>query len=314
MVCKLFLKYLLLIAFSVITVNQVSGQSQVAITIDDVPNTKIFQADKFQSLLLKTLDSVNIPITIFINEEKLVNTDNVAKNTRLLKNWIKRKYITVGNHTYSHSRYSEAGFESFTKDIEKGEVLTKKLSKKYGKPLKYFRFPFNDLGKDSLQHAKIQEHLLRKGYCVTPFTVESIDWMYNAVYEYYLQKNDKANAEEIGEKYVAKTIEYFNYFEAVAMQKYNRPIKHIYLCHDNALNIVFLPEIVSRLRKNNYTFISLDDALQDDVYKQKDLYYKKWGISWIYRWMKSQEERIGLMKKEPSTEDIEGLYGQLIQK
>ncbi len=311
---KPVLKCLLLITFLITTTNRINGQSQVAITIDDVPNTKKFQHDNFQPLLLHKLDSINIPITIFINEDKLNKTDYGSKNTQLLKNWIKRNYITVGNHTFSHFRYSEVGFESFTNDIEKGEVITKKLSKKYHKPLKHFRFPFNDLGKDSLQHAKIENYLLQKGYSITPFTIESIDWMYNAVYEYYLEKNDKASAEEIGQKYVSKTIEYFDYFEAIALQKYNRPIKHIYLCHDNSLNVVYLPELVKQLQKKNYTFISLDDALQDDVYKQKDNYYKKWGISWMYRWMKSQGERSALMKKEPITDEIESLYNNLIQK
>lgn len=311
---KLFFKYLLLITITTLTYNNARGQFHVAITIDDVPNTKIFQADSFKPLLLEKLDSLTIPITIFINENKLNKTGVVSKNKQLLNNWTKRNYITLGNHTYSHSRYSDVGFESFANDIENGEIITKKLAKRAQKSLKYFRFPFNDLGKDSLQHIKIQEYLIHKGYHITPFTIESIDWMYNAIYEYYVQKNDKMSAEEIGKKYVSKTIEYFDYFEAITMQKYNRQIKHIYLCHDNSLNAVYLPELVNALKKKNYTFISLDDALQDDIYKQKDLYYKKWGISWIYRWMMSQEERTTLMKKEPNTDDIENLYNQLIQK
>lgn len=296
--------FFLTILFSI----QMYAQKQVAITIDDIPNTKRFQTDRFQSLLLKKLDSLQLPIAIFINEHKIYETDSVSKNFRLLDDWAKRKYITLGNHSFSHLRYSDVGFTAFSNDIDKGEAISKELAKKYSKPLKHFRFPFNDLGKDSLQHIEIEQYLTQKGYRITPYTVESEDWAYSTVYEYYLAKNDIANARSIGEKYVKKTIEFFEFFEAQATQQYKRPIRHIYLCHDNALNADYLPKIVKLLKAKGYTFVSLDEALQDSIYQQKDNYYKKWGVSWLYRWMKSQKEATAIMKKEPNNEEIESLY------
>lgn len=308
---NVFFKYILLLVL--IVGNDAKCQNQVAITIDDVPNVKKYKKDNYQSLLLNKLDRINIPISIFINEDKLTKTDSLEKNIQLLKKWINRKYVTVGNHTFSHSRYSEVGYENFVRDVEEGEILTKKFSNKYHKDLKYFRFPYNDLGKDSLQHIKIEEYFEKRGYSITPFTIESIDWMYNSVYEYYLENNDFKRAEEIGQNYVAKTLEYFDFFEKLAQKKYNRTIKHIYLCHDNSINEVFLETLIKELKRKSYSFISLEDSLQDDVYKQKDKYYKKWGISWIYRWMKTQEERKSYMLNEPSTQEIEDLYQKLVE-
>lgn len=290
------------------------AQKKVAITIDDVPNTKKFQQDRFQSLLLKKLDSMQLPIAIFINEGKLYETDSVSKNFQLLNDWTKRKYITLGNHTFNHPRYSDVDFDLFAENIQKGESITKELAKKNGKPLKHFRFPFNDLGKDSLQQIKIETYLNQKGYQITPFTVESTDWAFNIAYEYYLAKNDKANAKIIGEKYVSKTLEIFDFFETQATLKYHRPISQIYLCHDNPLNAAYLSKIISVLKAKKYAFVSLDEALKDDVYQQKNNYYKKWGISWFYRWMKSQEEISRIMKKEPNNEEIEKLYPKMINE
>lgn len=300
--------------FSVFFSVQLYAQKQVAITIDDIPNTKRFQKDGFQSLLLKKLDSLRLPIAIFINEGKIYETDSVSINFRLLENWVKRSYITLGNHSFSHLRYSDAGLMVFANDIDKGEAITKELAKKYSKPLKHFRFPFNDLGKDTLQHKEIENYLIQKGYRITPYTVESEDWAYSTVYEYYLAKNDIANAKSTGEKYVRKTIEFFEFFEEQATQQYKRPIRQIYLCHDNALNAEYLPKIVKLLKAKGYTFVSLDEALQDSVYQQQDNYYKKWGVSWLYRWTKSQKEATAIMRKEPNNNEIERLYKEITKE
>ncbi|MES2811703.1 MAG: polysaccharide deacetylase family protein [Bacteroidota bacterium] len=300
---------LILFLFSI----SAKSQLQVAITVDDVPKGKIVSKEGYESKMLNTLNALKIPICIFINEGKLHKTDSIVEKTALLDNWSSQKYITLGNHSYSHFRYSEVGFDIFSDDIMKGEKITKELSKKYKKPLKYFRFPYNDLGKDSLQHKQIADFLKQKNYQITPFTIESIDWMYNSVYEYYMNQKDTVKAKAIGQNYVDKTLEYFTFFEELALKKYGRPIKQIYLCHDNNLNATYLPILIEKLKLRKYKFISLDKALKDKVYKQKDIYTKKWGISWMYRWMDKQEERTLWMKKEPHTEDIEKLY-QSIQE
>lgn len=291
----------------------VKGQLRVAITIDDVPNRTFFIKNNGKSVLLNTLDSLNIPVAIFINEGKLFQQDSIARRTALTE-WINRNYATLGNHTFSHLRYSEVGFDTFTADIKKGTLISQKLASKNRKKLNYFRFPYNDLGKDSLEHRAIKDFLKKEQYQLTPFTVESIDWMYNYVYEYYLSKNESRKADEIGHEYVKKTLDYFTYFENISEEQYKRQINQIYMCHDNVLNAKYLPVILHALRKRNYKFISLKKALKDKVYQQQDYYTKKWGISWIYRWMANPKVRTSLMKNEPNTETIEHLYNTILQE
>jgi len=284
------------------------SQYQVAITIDDVPNTIEYKKNKYNSILLQELDSLAIPIAIFINEGLLLKNNEHTQNTVLLNNWANKEYITLGNHTYSHLRYSTTDFKEYTQDIIQGEKLTKEFAKKHSKSLKHFRFPYNDLGKDSIQHQNIKKFLNSRNYQITPFTIESSDWMFNAVYKYYLKKGDTLKATEIGELYVNKTLAYFTFFNQFTNEQYGRTIKHIYLCHDNILNTHYLPVLVKQLAKRNYDFISLDQALTDPIYQQKDYYYKKWGISWLYRWIPTHKERVQYMKTEPSLETLEKQY------
>lgn len=305
--CKLILGILLLI-----NVTTLAQEKSISITIDDVPNTTQYQKDNFTPALLSLLDSLKVPFTIFINEDKIHKTEFQNRNKRLLEQWIKNNQATIGNHTYSHSRYSEVGFGNFIKDIEQGEKLTKLYASKYNKEVKYFRFPFNDMGKDSTQHMQIREYLKSRNYIIAPFTIESSDWMFDTVYQYYLDIGETNKAKAIGKQYVEKTMALVTFYETMANAIYNRPIKQIYLCHDNAINTDYLAEIISRLKQEDYNIVSFEESLTDSIYNQEDTYYKKWGISWLYRWMDTQEERVGWMKQEPNMSELEILYQRII--
>ncbi len=108
-----------------------------------------------------------------------------------------------------------------------------------------------------------------------------------------------------------KTIELVLFFENVARSVYNRPVSHIYLCHDNSLNADYLGEIIRRLQAEDYRITSFSESLKDPVYEQENTYYEKWGVSWLYRWMDTQKERVGWMKKEPDLTEIENLYEKI---
>lgn len=278
----------------------------VAITIDDVPNTRNFAKNDFNSKLLRKLDSLSIPVTIFINEGLVFQGDSV-KNKELLEQWISRPYITPANHTFSHSRYSEVGFEQFSLDVIKGARLSRKLASKYQKEVNYFRFPYNDLGIDSSEHVQIHRFLEEENYISTPFTIETSDWMFNAMYEKYMNRGDSLKAAELGRMYVTQTLRSFAFYDSLMNAQYGRNVDQIYLCHDNRLNEDWLPELIQQLSGSGYDFISLEDALSDEVYTQQNVYWKKWGISWCYRWM-NPSDRKTWMQLEPDLGGIEEIY------
>lgn len=311
---QMILKFHFVIILFIICLSELTfGQSSVAITIDDVPNTGKWRKDNFKSKLLNKLDSLNIPVAIFITEGLVYKGDSIVRNFELMNEWINRSYTTIGYHSSKHSRYSEVGLDSFKIDVESGENIVQQFVQKNGKSMAFFRLPFNDLGKDSLQHINIERYLSSKKYRIAPFTVESADWMFNYIYEYYLEKKDSVKANEIAVNYIAKTIEYFDYFDSLAILIYGRPINQIYLCHDSRLNADYLPMLLNELKKKKYKFISFDEALLDIVYTQKDNYYKKWGISWVYRWMKNQEE-ISVFNKQEPNDDLYDLYKKLVSE
>ncbi|MGV3599763.1 MAG: polysaccharide deacetylase family protein [Dyadobacter fermentans] len=286
-------------------------ERSVAITIDDVPNVHLYAADGRSSQLLKKLDSLSLPVAIFINEGHLKQNQDFEQNKKLLESWISKPYMTVGNHSYSHPNYGEIGFDAFKEDVLKGEELSRKMAGDAGKKLEYFRFPFNGMGKDSAEQARMQAFLTEHQYISTPFTVESEDWLFTQLYEKALKEGKLEEAKAIGNRYVDLSLKLFDHFEGVALKVTGKPIKQIYLCHDNRLNTDYLPVLVQKLKEKQYRMISLAEALNDPGYRLPLHYRGNWGFSWVYRWVKNAGERRSLMQNEPSDKEAQQAYEAL---
>ena len=298
------MKYLIYIS-AILAVFNVYGQKSICITIDDVPNPN--------AELLATIDSLDIPVTIFISENKLISNDSLdSSQINRLKKWIFYKNITLGNHTNGHLHYSKVGFQQFSESVIDGEEQTLKLLEGEQEGLRHFRFPYNDLGLDSLQQDSIKKFLSWQGYQIAPFTIESSDYIFNYVYSYYVQSNQIENAEAIGVAYVDYTIELLNFMDSLTFEQYGRNISHIYLCHDNQLNTDYLPMLITAFNHLGYKIDAYEHILADEIYSSTNFYHKKYGISWVYRWTFDSKERNRLMRSEPIFPDqIEKEYERI---
>lgn len=167
------------------------------------------------------------------------------------------------------------------------------------------------MGKDSLEHERIQKFLADKSYISTPFTVESEDWLYAELYNKAIREKDNKSAEKIGDRYVQMTLKIFNYFDSLSISTFGRSVNQIYLCHDSKLNTDYLSEIIQKLKEKDYRFVSLKDAMSDPVYKSKEYYQGNNGISWIYRWMEIAEKRRAAMRAEPSDPEMQEAFKEL---
>ena len=56
----------------------------------------------------------------------------------------------------------------------------------------------------------------------------------------------------------------------------------------------------------------MEEAMHDEVYHQANNYYQKWGISWFYRWMPAQKQRLLWMRAEPDMQAVINLYNGLM--
>jgi hypothetical protein len=55
-----------------------------------------------QTALLDVLDSLQIPVAIFITEGKILQGKDQKLALQILERWIAAPYTTIGNHSFSH--------------------------------------------------------------------------------------------------------------------------------------------------------------------------------------------------------------------
>jgi hypothetical protein len=138
--------------------------------------------------------------------------------------------------------------------------------------------------------------------------------MFNYVYSHYLKIGDSARAKEVGQLYISETLKLFDFYDSLSVAQYQRHVNQMYLCHDNRINTYYLGQLINELKRRDYSFISMDETLKDPVYNQDNFYYKKWGISWLYRWMKDSDARKKAMRREPDLNEISDLYNRILEK
>jgi len=77
-------------------------------------------------------------------------------------------------------------------------------------------------------------------------------------------------------------------FERMSIQVVGREFPQILLIHASQMNADLMADLLAMFKRRGYTFVSLDHALADTVYRQTDGYAGTGGWSWLHRWAKTK--------------------------
>ena len=283
-------------------------KKQVCFSFDDLPVVSYGITDQgyqknLMNKLILSLKKNKIPAIGFVNEIKLFDNKNMsAFQFGLLKSWINNN-LEIGNHTYTHSDYNTTTFNDYSLDILKGEAVTKKILKEKGKMIKYFRHPYLHVGNTKAKADSLSDFLVNHGYTVAPVTIDNEDYLFALAYKRAQDKKDYPLKLKIGTDYINYMEKKVQYFEKEANRLFGRDIRQILLVHASSLNSDYVDSLAFMFRRNNYEFISLDKALEDNAFKSEISKYGNWGISWIDKWAMSQGKKGDFFKDEPITPD-----------
>jgi hypothetical protein len=122
--------------------------------------------------------------------------------------------------------------------------------------------------------------------------VENSDWVFAAAYDKALEKGDKLSAEKIRTAYLDLTDAKLAFFENASRDVFGHEFPQVFLLHANRLNAATLDELLTRVEKRSYRFITLADAQSDPVYKTPDNYVGPYGAVWIYRWASTVGKKV----------------------
>ena len=230
--------------------------------------------------LLKPFHDERIPVTGFVNEGRSVDLRS-RRLREVLELWLDAG-AELGNHSYSHLNVNNVPLEQFTADITRGEPIIRSALDARGRKLRYFRHPFLFTGSTPETKAGLQTFLDAQGYVVAPVTLDNADYMFAALYtrpEY---------RERVRQEYVPYMESVVASFETAAVALAGREFPQILLIHANELNADVMPELLAMFRRRGYTFVTLEEALADDVYRLPEDYVGRGGFSWIHRWTRTK--------------------------
>lgn len=280
------------------------SQNKVAVTIDDLPlqRSGSYNREQNESVtdkLVKNLAMQKVPVIGFVNESKLYTNEQLdAYKVDLLKKWLDTGF-ELGNHTFSHRSANQISADEFTKDIIRGEEITKPLVKSYDKQLRYFRHPYLHAGLSLDTKYAIENFLKEHDYKIAPVTLDNSEWIYAAAYDKAVKEKDKEMMLKIGDDYLRYMRQKLEYWESQSIALFGRNISHTLLIHANALNAEYFDELCNIFRQKNYEFVALEEALKDETYQSKDTFVKNNGISWIHRWALTLGKKKDFFGSEP---------------
>ncbi len=283
-ICLLFLVF----CFSFFAQAQNKTQRFIAVTIDDLPvvstRRDLKTRQEITKKLLKHITKAQIPAVGFVNEGKLYANDKRDEaQIDLLRSWLDAN-LELGNHTFSHLSLHDNSLEKYKDDILKGEIITKELLQAKGMKMRYFRHPYLWTGLSLETKSGLNKFLAEHNYTIAPVTIDNSDWIFAGGYDKAFDKNDKKLMKRIGDAYVPYLEAKMDYWERQSVKIFGREIRQILLLHANFINSDYFDDIAEMLKKRNYQFVTLENALNDEAYKLPDNFVKRNGISWLHRW------------------------------
>jgi peptidoglycan/xylan/chitin deacetylase (PgdA/CDA1 family) len=275
----------------------------VAITIDDLPfmgyglALKGIQDETMR--LLSALKRHRVPAIGFVNEDKLEVPGEVDARVALLQGWLDAG-MELGNHGYGHVDLNSTPLERYQEAVLKGEVVTRRILARRGAQPRYYRHPFTHTGPTREAKAAFEAFLAAHGYAVAPFTVEDSDYLFAKACADARRAGNTALAEKLRAAYLDHQDAMFTFYEAEARDLFGRDIPQILLIHANELNARAMEDVLGRLRRRGYAFVSLDAALRDEAYRSADGYVGPVGPSWLHRWRAGRGGDIqAALRREP---------------
>jgi peptidoglycan-N-acetylglucosamine deacetylase len=274
----------------------------IAITLDDLPfvgyGLPLTGIQEETTRLLSALKRNQVPAIGFVNEDKLEVDGQFEARVAVLQAWLDAG-MELGNHGYGHVDFNSTPLERYQEAVLKGEVATRRLLARRGARPRYYRHPFTHTGPTREAKTAFEAFLGAHGYAVAPFTVEDADYLFAKVYSDARRAGNVALSEKVRAAYLDHQDAMLAFFEGEARDLFARDIPQILLIHANELNAGAMEEILARLRRRGYAFVSLDEALRDEAYRSPDGYIGKVGPSWLHRWRAGGGDVQSALRREP---------------
>lgn len=250
---------------------------KICITFDELPVASSFaetDAKYVTARLLSALKNHQAPAAGFV----VGNSINGSYD--LLGDWLNDGHI-LGSLTNSHQDLHQLGWESFIRDLSNGHNALEPMLSGFGQKQRFFRYPFLHYGNTVEAKREVRRYLEANDIFPAHATVIVEDYLYNLSLEKLGDKIDSADYFGIRDEYLEHVLEQVKRTEGQASEVLKRRCRHILLLRANRLNADFLEDLLTLLEEQGYRFISLEAALDDELYSAPEAYFGARGVGYI---------------------------------
>ena len=262
----------------------------MVVTVDDLPvgppnRHTLDQQRWITDRLVASLVERSVPAVGFVNQSKVEVGGQVdPARVALAERWLEAG-LELGNHGHSHLDLHRVGVDAWFDDVDRGEAVLRPMMAARGLRLRYFRYPFLHTGRSVSEQRRTARGLVDRGYTVAPVTIDNGEWIYGDVYADAFNRGDEAMMDRLAPSYIDYMLDVVEFYEGQAGEIVGRPIPHVLLVHAYALNAAHLGALLDRLASDGWRWVTLEEALEDPVYRRPtDGYTGPGGITWLHRW------------------------------
>ena len=187
---------------------------------------------------------------------------STPKTMRLLESWGDAGHI-VGNHTYSHRRYSRTVVNEFTDDVLRCDQLLKSLPQFR----KLLRFPFLDEGTTTEYRNRMRAFLVERDYRNAHVTIDASDWYIDGRLRAQLERRPDGDPSAYRDFYLDHIWERAQFYDNLSRQVVGRSVHHIVLLHHNVLNALFLADLLEMFKRKGWVVIDAEEAYKDPIFR-----------------------------------------------
>ncbi|UCD64624.1 MAG: polysaccharide deacetylase family protein [Candidatus Zixiibacteriota bacterium] len=251
--------------------------TEICISFDELPAAQSFDEvdrEAVTYLILETLKKHKVKAIGFVVGNQIEDSFDI------LGQWLNDGH-RLGNMTYSNQDLHQLGIEQFILDIKAGADALETMLEGFGQKERYFRYPFLHYGSTVEAKKQVKLYLEEHDYTVVHASVVTEDYLYNLSLEKMGKVPDSAEYDNLLNEYVNHVLDEIERMEALSAEVLKRPCRHILRLKANRLNAVFLDEMLTAMKDMGCQFISVERALEDELYSAPEAYFGARGASYI---------------------------------
>jgi peptidoglycan/xylan/chitin deacetylase (PgdA/CDA1 family) len=245
-----------------------NARLRIAITVDDLPSSVLlapgYTSERLIDEMVRTLEAHGVRhATGFVIGERV---DGDPTGRAALARWA-RAGFEFGNHSYSHRHLEQLGADDYFADVARMEPAMRVLERETHQSARYFRYPFLEEGRSTVERKQLTTALGQLGYTLARVSLDFNDWAWADPYARCLARNDTRALAVLSASYLEYASASLDWSVQAARQVLRRPIPHVLLLHANVVTAQNLDALLSEYERQGAQFVPLAEALSDSAYE-----------------------------------------------